>query len=74
MRVTIKLFASFRLIWLKETFIDCEDGLAVNDIVEDIKIPFKDIGIVLVNGRHASFQDILKDGDVLSLMPLIGGG
>lgn len=74
MQITVKLFASFRLKWFKEAVKDCPPGTEIMDIVNEIRIPDHEIGIVLINGQHASLRDTLHDGDVVSLMPLMGGG
>ena len=74
MQVTVKLFASFRNKWFDEAVRECPHGAEVIDIVKEIGIPANELGIVLVNGRHASLHDKLQDGDVVSVMPLIGGG
>ena len=74
MQVTVKLFASFRIKWFKETIKECPHGTEVIEIVKEIGIPVNELGIVLINGRHASLNDKLQDGDIVSLMPLIGGG
>lgn len=74
MQVTVKLFASFRLKWFKEAIKDYPQGTEVSEIVKEIGIPVNDLGIVLINGNHASLNDKLHEGDTVSLMPLIGGG
>jgi len=74
MQVKVKLFASFRLKWFKEADKECLQGAEVLDIVKGIGISVNELGIVLVNGCHASLNTVLHDGDVVSLMPLIGGG
>ena len=74
MQVTVKLFASFRIKWFKEAIKECPCGAEVIDIVNEIGIPVNELGIALINGRHASLNDQLQDGDIVSLMPLIGGG
>ena len=74
MQVTVKLVASFRLKWFKEATQDYPHGVEVLDIVNEIGIPVNELGIVLINGHHASLNDKLQDGDTVSLMPLIGGG
>ena len=74
MQVTIKLFASFRQKWWKEAVRECPEDALIADIVSTIGIPTTELGIILLNGYHASLNDSLHDGDVISLMPLIGGG
>lgn len=74
MLVTVKLVASFRLKWFQESTREYPCGVEVLDIVSEIGIPLSELGIVLINGNHASLNDKLQDGDIVSLMPLIGGG
>ena len=49
-------------------------GLTCNRIIRDIGIPEKEVKLIFVNGRHASLEDQLADGDTLALFPPIGGG
>jgi molybdopterin converting factor small subunit len=74
MQVTVKLFASFRFKWFKDAIRNYPDNAVVSDIVAEIGIPVQELGIILINGRHASLHDTVHEGDVVSLMPLIGGG
>ena len=74
MQVTVRLFASFRQKWWKEAVRECPQGALVADIVREVGIPVTELGIVLINGCHASLDNSLHDGDVVSLMPLMGGG
>lgn len=73
-RITVRLFASFR----KGRFIEAEEayprGITVNDIATRLEIPAKDIGIIMVDGRHAALDHLLADGARLSFFPLLGGG
>jgi molybdopterin converting factor small subunit len=74
MRVTVKLFATFR----KGRF-DIEarigpPGSTVSKIIEDARLPESEIGILLVNGRHSDRMRELADGDTVAIFPLVGGG
>ena len=73
-QITVKLFASFRFKWFKEAVRECPPGTMILDIVTEIGIPVNELGIVLKNGLHATIHDTLQAGDVVSLMPLMGGG
>uniref|UniRef100_A0A831UE14 MoaD/ThiS family protein n=1 Tax=Geobacter metallireducens TaxID=28232 RepID=A0A831UE14_GEOME len=74
MEITVKLFAMFRIGRFAAARKQCEPGTVPADIANGLNIPEKDIGIVLVNGRHARLDHQLSDGDTLSLFPLVGGG
>jgi len=74
MKITVKLFASFRVGRFKEEIRDYPAGTACGAVVADVGIAEGELGIVLVNGRHAPVGRILQEGDALSLFPLVGGG
>ena len=37
-------------------------------------LPVPELGIIMVNSRHARLDRELSDGDTLALFPLLGGG
>jgi molybdopterin converting factor small subunit len=74
MEITVKLFAMFRVGRFAATTQKYREGVTPADIASELKIPEKEVGIVLVNGRHAKLDHRLFAGDTLSLFPLVGGG
>jgi sulfur carrier protein ThiS len=74
MKVTVKLFANFRLGRFKVREQELPVPSSCGDVVASLTIPEPEIGIVLVNGRHAPLAQTLNEGDTLSLFPLVGGG
>jgi molybdopterin converting factor small subunit len=74
MQVTVKLYASLRWKLFKEEAREYAAGATIADVAAALGIPGQDIGIMLINGSHAALDQVLHDGDVLSLMPRIGGG
>lgn len=74
MNITIQLFATFRDGRFKERQRAFTDDITVGHIVSELGITENEIGMVLVNGRHASMGQVLNDGQILSLFPLLGGG
>ena len=74
MRVTVKLFATFRKERFDAEVREVPDGANVSRIVAEVGLPEKEIGIILVNGRHANLWRALADGDTLAIFPLVGGG
>ncbi|WP_298434449.1 MoaD/ThiS family protein [Geobacter sp.] len=74
MNITVKLFAMFRVGRFAATTKNYQSGISPADITSELNIPAQEVGIVLVNGRHARLDHRLLDGDILSLFPLIGGG
>lgn len=72
--IRIKLFASFRNGRFNEKDWDYVEGITVSRILEKLNINKKDVGVVLVNSRHREMDYKLKEGDTLSVFPLLGGG
>jgi len=74
MQITIKLFATFRVGRFDVVTRDYPAGTRIADIVTELHIPEKEIGMVMLNNRHAELNQELNDGDNLALFPLVGGG
>lgn len=74
MKITVKLFASFRVGRFKQDQRDYPDDTICQQVVADVGVKETELGIILINGRHASLESALNDGDSLSLFPLLGGG
>jgi len=73
-RVTIKLFATFRDQRFKVDVRELPEGSRVEDILHSLGITPDEIAICLVNGRDANEHYTLGDGDTLALFPPVGGG
>ena len=74
MKITLKLFANFRLERFKIKEQEVAPATTCEEIVLSLGIPLAEIGVVLVNGRHALLTQSLQEGDSLALFPLVGGG
>ena len=79
MEIEVKLFATLR-DFLPEGSgrFSCKMGIdgqtRVQDILSKLKIPEEMPKIILVNGVHGKKDQVLKDGDVLSVFPPVAGG
>jgi len=51
-----------------------EDDALVGDLLAALPIPPGEFHTFLVNGRHAERDQVLQEGDVLSVFPAAGGG
>ena len=74
MQITVKLFANFRNNRFKNEVRTIGPDTTVGVIVADLGIVEDELGVILINGRHASLDKVLAQGDTLSLFPLVGGG
>ncbi len=70
MNITVKLYASFRMKWGQGIIRACRPGSTIVDVVAAIGIPDNESFVIVLNGLHASLDDYLHEGDILSLMPL----
>ena len=74
MDITVKLFATFRIGRFAENRKRFSLGTTIADIVRELHIPEEQIGIIMLNSRHAQLAQQLSDGDQLAIFPLLGGG
>lgn len=50
------------------------DGATVGGVLALYRVPLEKPKILLVNGRHATLDQALADGDTLSAFPPVAGG
>jgi molybdopterin converting factor small subunit len=74
MKVTVKLFATFRTGRFGEEIREYTPGVTVGDVLKELNLPVDEIGATLINHRHVEEDQALQDGDNLSIFPLVGGG
>ncbi|WP_298433400.1 MoaD/ThiS family protein [Geobacter sp.] len=74
MNITVKLFATFRAGRFDIESRTYAEGTTVGDVVRELNLSEKELGIMLVNSRHVKLDHRLEEGDTLSLFPLLGGG
>jgi molybdopterin converting factor small subunit len=74
MLITVKLFASFRAGRFDIETGDYPTGITVAAVVDRLKLPHGELGIMLVDHRHVKLDRVLVDGETLALFPLLGGG
>lgn len=74
MQIRISLYGVFRHNRFTETLRILPVGTPVAEVVESLALPDHLLGIILVNGVHASLETLLQEGDCLSLLPMVDGG
>lgn len=74
MKITVKLFAGFRVSRFKIEEREYPEATSVADILTDLGINIPELGVALINGRHVQKDQILTDGVTVSLFPKVGGG
>lgn len=78
MKVTVKNHTPFTDTSMAHTSraavkVELQEGSVVSDIFAVLDIEETE-GLILVNGKLAKSESILKDGDFVSLVPEIFGG
>ncbi|APH15497.1 thiS family protein [Clostridium sporogenes] len=75
MKIEVRLFAYFRAGRDKKYFMEInEENITPRYILEKLNIQVEEVAILLINGRDGKVDILLKDGDVVSLFPPVGGG
>lgn len=76
MKIVVKLFAQYRENRFKEKEFSIKEGTMAKDIMEEVGIlndPLP-LGVLMINSRHHEIDAVLKDGDIVSFFPKVGGG
>ena len=72
MQVQVNIFADLRKIrTLSVALADDSDALR---LIQQIGIPAEEVGVLSINGQQATFDQTLRPGDVVHIIPPIGGG
>ena len=74
MLLEVRLFATFRQGRFKTKQMELPEGLLSGDLLDDLGIVRKEVGILLVNGKHANEETTLNASDIVAVFPAIGGG
>lgn len=79
MRVRLKLFATFRRYLPPGSSgnghdMDIAAGTSVGDFLDGFGVPIDESAVILVNGRTASPDQALQEGDVVAAFPSMAGG
>jgi molybdopterin converting factor small subunit len=73
-KIKVRLHGVFRIDRFKEEVRDYPPGTTARAVVEQLQIPPRLVGTVLIGGVHAGMDQQLAEGDVLSILPILGGG
>lgn len=74
MKITVKLFAYFRDNRFKIEEREIGETTTVGDIVDSLKIDREEVGVLMINSRHTTFETLPTENDALAIFPVIGGG
>ena len=72
--IEVRLFATLRQGREKVVMLESQGFSTARDIIAHLDIPVGEVSILLINGIHKPLDAQVKDGDVVSLFPPVGGG
>ncbi len=76
--ITVKLYSAIRKYGGKEVMFEYYDGMTIRDIITELKIPLKEISIIILD-HFDSTTDIMidrkvKESSLIHLFPPMAGG
>ena len=72
--IEVRLFAGLRQGRQKIYQMEPDSVKNVQDIMDVLNIQRSEVNILLINGFHQKPETPVKDEDVVSLFPAVGGG
>ena len=72
--IEVRFFATLRESRGKITQVPAGEVFTAADLLRRFAIPAEEVAILLINGFHSKPEDPVKDGDIVSLFPPVGGG
>ena len=72
--IEVRLFAGLRQGRQKIYQMEASSVKNVQDIMDVLNIDRSEVNILLINGFHQKPETQVKDEDIVSLFPAVGGG
>ncbi len=78
-KVEVRLYASLRRFHSspgssEALVMSLDNETKLGDLLDKLKIPRQEIGVLMINGSWQKESYLLQDGDRIGIFPLIGGG
>ena len=75
MPVTLRPIGHLKSMVNDQAELTVPAGITVREALAQVNIPSEMVALVVINGAHQTDKDtLLKEGDVVKIMALIGGG
>ena len=75
MIVTVKHFSTLKKAVDQDPIeVELEPGATIIELLTQLGIEQNDVGILVVNGKQATFAQKLQDNGHITIIPHIGGG
>lgn len=70
--VTVKRFINYSE--QPQKAVDIKEGADARDLMAQIGLPLSEVGALSINSQQAMLDQRLADGDLVDILPPIGGG
>jgi len=79
MWVNVSLYGGLERRFKKKRFnkvvrMELPNAVTVKDLLKKLRLSSKVAKIVIVNGTHGDYNDILEEGDRIDIFPPVAGG
>jgi len=79
MKMTVKLFGTLRSHYPEYDHgagieLESDSKIRVNQVIEELGLPVKQIGIVTINGNLSKAEDIVPDNSEVKVFQTLAGG
>jgi molybdopterin synthase sulfur carrier subunit len=79
MKIELRLYASLAAFMPEQTGgnslrMEVSNGTTIHDLLQQLKVPKRQIKVIFLNGIHAKEGDTLKEGDRVGIFPAVAGG
>ncbi|MHA1686820.1 MAG: MoaD/ThiS family protein [Candidatus Heimdallarchaeaceae archaeon] len=79
MKLKVKLFATLRAKYpqvsdLNPLEVEVEDGITVEQLVEQLGLPKEQVQLIYINGMRADLSTSITKEATIALFPALGGG
>ena len=74
MDVEVRLFESLKKHRPEGGKVRLAEGSRISDLLIALGISTDDVGILMINRMDGRFDQLIQNGDVVTLIPPIGGG
>ena len=74
MDVEVRLFESLKKHLPEGGKVQLAEGSRASDLLTALGISTDDVGILMINRMDGRFDQLIQNGDVVTLIPPIGGG
>lgn len=78
MKIQLNLYASLSRCMPEgipgDHVLELDAGMRVKEILERLGVSMESVKMIFVNGRHATPETVLVDGDRVGVFPPVAGG